>query len=71
MTYRRHSVIYQPPLPGVADPDAYQAFRRQRREPGLRKPRITAADRRLQAARTDPRQRSIFGPGHTDELTGW
>jgi hypothetical protein len=44
---------------------------RLQRRPRARKPRKTAAEKRLEAARSDPRQKSIFGMGHTDELTGW
>jgi hypothetical protein len=34
----------------------------------LRRP--TKAQRRNEESRRDPRQKSIFGPGHTEELSG-
>jgi len=64
----------QRPLPGIESPDALHEFwaaRRQARRNWPRKPARTAAEKRLLKARRDPRQLSIFGMGHTDELTGW
>lgn len=70
MGYRRHSLISQPALPGM-EVDPYLAWLRLRMQPRKRSPRPTAAEKRLKAARRDPRQVSIFGPQHTDELTGF
>jgi hypothetical protein len=72
MTFRRNSLITQPSLPGLpAHPDPYLAWRASRILPRGRKRRPSAAERRLEAARRDPRQTSIFGPQHTDELAGF
>lgn len=71
MGYRRHSLISQPALPGM-EVDPYLAWLRlQKPKPAARRKRKTAAEKRVEAARRDPRQVSIFGPQHTDELTGW
>ncbi|HWF06209.1 MAG TPA: hypothetical protein VHA06_21150 [Candidatus Angelobacter sp.] len=68
MAYRRYSVISQPSLPGM-EVDPLLVWMRMRRRTRIRKPRITAAERRLEAARRDPRQSSIYGPEHTATLT--
>lgn len=74
MAYRRHSVISQPALPGMASDPLVEWMRLRnnvRKRSSMTKPhkkRQTAAEKRLLAARRDPRQVSLFGTGHTDEL---
>lgn len=70
MNARRHIRTAQPALPGFTAPDPYLAWRNEiARRPRIRKAMPTAAERRLKAARRDPRQASIFGAEHTAELT--
>jgi hypothetical protein len=61
----------QPTLPGMLAPDPLLEFLRTHRRQSIqreRKPRLTAAEKRLIEARRDPRQTSIFGQEHTDLL---
>lgn len=59
----------QRPLPGMGAVPTLGLWRQFQPKPMKRK-RATAAEKRLQAARRDPRQSSIFGWAHTEELTG-
>jgi hypothetical protein len=70
MPFRRHSLISQPGLPGM-EVDPHLAWLRLRKRHCMqqRPKRPTAAEKRLEAARRDPRQVSIFGQEHTDDLT--
>lgn len=66
---RKFLPVRQPGLPGIRPAPTLGLWMKWTpTRPGSRR-RMTAAERRIAAARRDPRQASLYGDGHTAELT--